>query len=251
MTLVPRGGQQAPVGRVVEPAELGAAERDEMFVLLDRHVLHARRERFERELDASQWVLLLTAPGSGRVEGFATVRRIATDMDHLPVVALVSGSTIVAPARRGSVALPRLWARVMFSLAAGDRLEGARAFWLLAASGVRTYRLLPVFFRHYIPCCFVETPPWAARLRDRLGELAFGEAYEPGRGIVRFPEPTPLRPGVADLAPARRRDPHVAYFCSENPGHLTGDELVCLAEISEPNLTAAGRRMLGLPGELR
>jgi hypothetical protein len=29
-----------------------------------------------------------------------------------------------------------------------------------------------------------------------------------------------------------------------NPGHADGDELVCLAELSDANLTAAGRRMV-------
>lgn len=246
-----RGEQPALAGRVVSPVELGAAERDRMFALLDQHFLHVRRERFERDLDSKGWVILLTTHGSDVIQGFSTVRRIATELDHRPIVAFVSGDTIVAPASRGSAALPRLWARVVFSLAAGDRLAGARAFWLLISSGFRTYRFLPVFFRHYCPCCDIETPHWAARLRDRLGELAFGAEYEPGRGIVRFAEPTPLRPGVADITPARLRDPHVAYFRSVNPGHAAGDELTGLAEISEPNLTLAGRRMLGLPRELR
>lgn len=251
MSQPPRSEQTALAGRVASPGELSATERNRMFTLFDQHFVGACRERFEQDLDAKGWVLLLSSHRDDEIQGFSTIRRLAIEMDHRPVVAFVSGDTIVAPACRGSVALPRLWARVVFSLAAGDRLAGARAFWLLSTSAFRTYRLLPVFFRHYCPCCDIETPHWAARLRDRLGELAFGEAYEAARGIVRPLQPTPLRPRVADPAPARRGDPHAAFFAAANPGHDAGDELVCLAEISEPNLTLAGRRMLGLPRELR
>lgn len=247
----PERGQPALAGRVVLPAELGAAERDRMFALLDQHFLGVDRERFERDLDAKGWVILATARDSGEIQGFSTLCRLAAEMDHRPVVAFVSGDAVVAPGCRGSTALPRFWIRVVFSLAAADRLAGARAYWLLQSSAFRSYRVLPVFFRHYCPCCDIETPHWAARLRDRFGELAFGAEYEPGRGIVRLARPKPLRPGVADVTPARLRDPHLAYFRAVNPGHAAGDQLVCLAEIAEPNLTLAGRRMLGLPRELR
>jgi hypothetical protein len=62
---------------------------------------------------------------------------------------------------------------------------------------------------------------------------------------VRFPEPTPLRSGLAELKPARLRDPHVAFFVRANPGHARGDELACLSEIEYHNLTPAGGRMVG------
>ena len=39
-------------------------------------------------------------------------------------------------------------------------------------------------------------------------------------------------------------DPHVAFFLKRNPGHGDGDELVCLTELSDDNLTRAGRRMV-------
>jgi hypothetical protein len=56
-----------------------------------------------------------------------------------------------------------------------------------------------------------------------------------------------LRQGVGDVTEARLRDPVVALFAARNPGHVDGDELACLCELSEANLTAAGRRVLGRP----
>jgi hypothetical protein len=39
------------------------------------------------------------------------------------------------------------------------------------------------------------------------------------------------------------RNPHIAFFVAQNPGHAQGDELVCLARIHHDNFSAAGRRM--------
>ena len=38
--------------------------------------------------------------------------------------------------------------------------------------------------------------------------------------------------------------PHIAFFLATNPGHVRGDELVCLTELCDENLTRAGRRMI-------
>jgi hypothetical protein len=46
-----------------------------------------------------------------------------------------------------------------------------------------------------------------------------------------------------ELPSGRLADPHIAFFLERNPGWKEGDELVCLTEIAEENLTRAGRRM--------
>ena len=44
-----------------------------------------------------------------------------------------------------------------------------------------------------------------------------------------------------------KRRPLVRFFAAKNPGHLQGDELACLTEITRPNLTRAGERMMETP----
>ena len=61
---------------------------------------------------------------------------------------------------------------------------------------------------------------------------------------MRFERPQILRPHLAGIPPQRMDDPHVAFFVRRNPGHIRGDELACLCELSEDNLTRAGRRMV-------
>ena len=77
--------------------------------------------------------------------------------------------------------------------------------------------------------------------QDRLKELL---NYDPATGIVRFREgATPLRAGVAEVGEERRRNPHIRFFLERNPGHVRGDELVCLTRLGVDNFTPAGRRM--------
>lgn len=81
---------------------------------------------------------------------------------------------------------------------------------------------------------------WLARVAsDR-----FGAAYDRASGIVRLASPQPLRGELRDIPVEKLSDPHVGFFVARNPGHVNGDELVCLADLSPENLTSAGRRMV-------
>ena len=86
-------------------------------------------------------------------------------------------------------------------------------------------------------------------MRSRfLGELAtrwFGTQYESGRGIVRFTGGHyRVRRSVVPLDTETARQPDVAFFVERNPGHASGDELVCLAEITWRDLVRALARLV-------
>ena len=87
----------------------------------------------------------------------------------------------------------------------------------------------------------------AVYLATRNLEVAtarWGARYDRRSGLVRFEDPQRLKAEVSPVTPRHRRDRHIAYFLHRNPGHEAGDELVCLAPLSEANLTRAGRRLL-------
>jgi hypothetical protein len=115
-----------------------------------------------------------------------------------------------------------------------------RLYWLLLTSGFRTYRFLPVFWRDFAP-----RPGPGARhaLLDALARERLGGRYLPELGVARLATPQVLARDLREVPTARRADPYVAFFLARNPGWEAGDELVCLTEIAEANLTAAGRRM--------
>jgi hypothetical protein len=230
-----------PRSEVVSVATLGDTEREQMFLLLSDYFDGVTRERFERDLAEKESAVLLRGE-TGAIKGFSTIMRLRTVVEGEPVGAFFSGDTIVARDCWGESELPRLWSRHVFGLRA--QMPERRVYWFLISSGYKTYRFLSVFFREFYPTFRRETPAFEQRALDALARQKFDGEYR--HGVVRFAEPMPLRAGVAELTPARLRDPHVAFFAAKNPGHARGDELACLCEIAHENLTPAGRRMVAV-----
>lgn len=231
-----------------------------MLALLERHFEGVSAEVFAADLDEKNWALLFEE--DGELVGFSTLLLYPFVHAGETLTVVYSGDTIVDPAAWGSTALPRLWIDAVRSLHAEHGAEhGAedgpghgpghgpgqgesRLVWLLITSGFRTYRFLPVFWRDFHPRHDAAIPPEVAALRDVLARGRFGDRYDPKRGVVRLGSPQSLREHLAGVPEARRSDPHVAFFLAANPGHVRGDELVCITELSDENLTRAGWRMV-------
>jgi hypothetical protein len=60
---------------------------------------------------------------------------------------------------------------------------------------------------------------------------------------VRLARPQTLVPELLEVPEGRAADPDIAFFLECNPGFVRGDELACLAQIDDTNLTAAARRI--------
>ena len=230
-------------GSVRRAGELTPFERDRMVAVLSKYFDNVSRARFEEDLAEKEWVILLTDTSGGEIQGFSTLMRLQIVVDDQPVSAFFSGDTIIRREYWGEAALPRIWGKHVFELAAA--IQDARVFWYLISSGYKTYRFLPLFFREFYPTYKRATPPDIKRVLDALGRTKFPSEYDANRGIVRPAEAAPLRPGVAEIAARHLRNPHIAFFVSANPGHVHGYELACLAELTPENLTSAGLRMLG------
>lgn len=212
-----------------------------MYRLLHEYFANTSPERFAADLSEKEWAILLTDEG-GELRGFSTLMRLEGEAAGEPYVAFFSGDTIIHRDFRRETLLPRLWARHVFALA--EQVRDRRVWWFLISSGYKTYRFLPVFFRVFHPAF---DRPSSAGMRAVLDDVAgrkFPREYDPSTGIIRLREPSPVRPGVAEITSERLGDPHVAFFAAVNPGWSQGDELACLAEISRTNLTPAGARMV-------
>ena len=219
---------------------LDGAQRDEMFALLSRHFDGVTREQFEPDLAGKNWVVEIRR--DGRLLGFSTLLVCEVWHEGRALTAIYSGDTIVAPEAWGTPALARTWIAAVNHLRAAT--PGRECHWLLLTSGFRTYRFLPVFWREFFPRHDVPTPPSAQRLLDHLARRQYGDCHDAAAGIVRFPRPQRLSGSLGALPAGRAADKHVAFFLSRNPGHAEGDELACVTEISDANLTVAGRRMI-------
>lgn len=223
--------------------QLNSAQQAAMFALLDGYFEGVTSVQFAADLAEKSHVILLER--DGRLVGFSTLLIYETVHLSEPVTVVYSGDTIVAPEAWHSPVLSRAWITTVNALRR-DHPRG-RYYWLLLTSGFRTYRFLPVFWRDFFPRHDRPMPPEIRALRDHLAKEKFGPAYHEKSSIVRFGHPQRLRPGLAALPAGKAEDPHVAFFLHQNPGHHEGDELVCLTELTESNLTPAGRRMVSRP----
>jgi len=217
-----------------------------MYALLRAYFEGTCRAQFDADLAEKESVLLLRDRDTGEIQGFSTLMPLKLTVDGRDIVAFFSGDTIVAAEYWGESILSRLWSRIVFEeadLIAAER-PSTRVFWFLICSGYKTFRFLPVFFRQFYPHPEAATPDDVQRILDTLGQAKFGPRYDAASGIVRLEQPTPLRHGIADVTGQRLRDPLVAFFARRNPGHINGDELACITEISRSNLTRAGERMV-------
>jgi hypothetical protein len=228
-------------GRLIERARLTAGERRAMRALMDRYFLGVTPAVFTRDLAGKDYAILLTGAG-GELCGFTTLAVVPVRVAGEELTVVYSGDTIVDRGARGSFALAATWVDSIRRLRAAR--GGGRMAWLLICSSPRTYRFLPLFFREFHPCAGRASPPTVRRRIDALAGARYGNAYDPATGVVRLPDPQPLRPEQCPVDEEAGRDEHDRFFLRANPGWRRGDELACFTELGDDNLTAAGRRMV-------
>ncbi len=228
-------------GRFIPRSRLSTKTREAMYELLQKHFTGVTRSEFLADLEEKNRVLLVEDE-TGSVQGFSTLLIYKTICLGEPVRVICSGDTIVDPAARNTNILARTWLSEIIHMRAFCGQE--KLYWLLICSGYRTYRFLPVFWRDFYPRHDKPTPLTIKKIIDSLASERWGEYYNLREGIVRFPNPQLLCEESGSLNQQRLRDPNVVFFDRKNPGHVRGDELVCLTEISQENLTPIGRRLL-------
>ena len=218
---------------------LTATQREEMRQLMEAHFHGVTASQFHRDLDEKDWVLRFTR--EDQLIGFSTMQVYGTLHEGRWINVIYSGDTVMAPEGWGSPVLARAWIALVRELQ--SRHPAGPWYWLLLSSGFRTYRFLPVFWREFWPR-FDAAASGAPKLLATLAHERFGRRFDEAAGVVRFDHPQRLREHLVTVPDGRSGDPHVRFFLETNPGHANGDELVCLAVLSDDNLTAAGRRMV-------
>jgi len=232
-------------GSIKEVHSLSDQEVSEMFDLFQLFFGVEGPDTFRADLKRKQYVIHLT-DGKGRVQGFSTITGYATAFKDREIGVIYSGDTIVCPEHWGTSLLHKMWLEAVMKLS-GELPRPL--YWFLLSSGYKTYRFLPVFFKVFHPQYDLKTEPEVQELVDVLAQRQFGGLYSPEKGIVQFERGvTPLREGVSEVDEKRLKDPHVAFFLEKNPGHVRGDELVCLTELTDDNVSRAGRRIMKAVG---
>ncbi|MDO8511932.1 MAG: hypothetical protein Q7S57_01560 [bacterium] len=225
--------------------DLTVQETERMFWLLTRVFLGVDKEVFAHDLREKEVVMLLRRDlPNGEIVGFSTLMVLDLQVFGRSVMGVFSGDTVVVDACRCSagfgVEIMRYFVHVLESHPARE------VYYILMSKGWRTYRVLPFFFRHFLPRPDGEDQAQDLVVRDAFGLLKYPEEYDPGSGRVLFSRETQrLVPGSIDAEPPQKLDTYTRFFFEKNPTYLTGTELVCVAPIARANFTATAIRLLG------
>lgn len=222
---------------VTAASALGPADAAAMYALLTTYFDATSELAFQADLAEKDFVILLR-DSQRSIRGFSTGKILEGDDWR----AVYSGDTIIHHEHWGEQTLA-----LEFAAQAGRLKAQAPTiplYWFLITKGYRTYRYLPLFFHEYYPRWDRPTPAGPRRLLDTLAEARFGAAYQSELGVVRFPlSHGHLRDAWAGVRAGLLRNPDVRYFLEHNPGYTQGDELVCLAELSEANIRPVALRV--------
>lgn len=214
---------------------LSAGQRKEMFDLMAAHYDEVAWPRFLNDLSGKDEVILLQGEG-GKIWGFSTLAWNPGGWDGGEDF-VFSGDTIIAREAWGSQELVKAFCR---RAGVWQAERGRKLFWLLISKGHRTYLYLPLFARRFFPSPEQKDAD-LARLTDSIATRVFPDSWN-GDGVLRFAESCgQLKPDLAEAARSRDANRFVRFFLEANPGYRTGDELVCLAELSEENLKRSAK----------
>lgn len=218
-------------------------ERERMYRLMEADYLGMDWRTFERDLWEKDSAMILRDVESAQIVGFSTLMVMDLPVQGMIVRAVFSGDSIVQSEFRHTLGLGVELGKYLRLVAGRHRSDFT--VWLLTSKGCRTYGILPLLFRDFYPRWDAPTPPLYAHMMDAFGAHKYPAEYDPVDHLVRHTGSSQrLRPGVADVTDRRLRDPHVRFFIQTNPGHMNGDDLVCVADAREGNWSPHFRRML-------
>lgn len=226
-------------GTIVDVRKLDASLKDSMLELMQKFY-YADEKSFLNDLANKDRVILLS-DSSQKIQGFTSAKIFNLDWPE-PVKIIFSGDTIIHPDFWGTLELPRTWGQFMLDTIAESASH--RLFWFLISSGFRTYRFLPAYFNEFYPRFDGETPEEFRKILNAAAIQLFGESFNSETGIIKLSNPTPLKEIIAPPNDERRKNPHINFFLSKNPGYVDGDELACITELSLNNIKPFVKRLL-------
>ena len=230
--------ERMPVG------ELDDRAKARMFELLEQSFEGVCRVAFLADLAEKDTVLLLVDAASGRIAGFSTLMRFRVGTPRGEVMVVFSGDTAVEESARNSWGFG--YGLDAYFREARQEAGRTPVYYVLISKGWRTYRVLAFLFRAFFPAPAGGPDAHGSELVRAFGAYNYPDRFDARRGLViGRPDGPRIRRGGPDALVANRlADPHVRFFAAANPRHDQGDELVCVADVSPRNYTAAFERML-------
>ena len=214
------------------------SSRDALFHLMTRHYDNMDRVKFDSDLDEKDGLIILEDE-AGEVRGFSTYQLFSTVYDDRRITVLFSGDTVIERTSWGDTTLFRAFGKLLCR----SMRESTDLYWFLITKGVRTYQMLPLFFRSFYPSVDAMTPVHITGLIRHLSQLKFPRHFDTESGIIRTGTYR-LKEEMADIPANKRMNRHVRFFLEKNPGWRDGDELACLTELNRANMRSRALRFV-------
>lgn len=216
---------------IVPAAGIDPKTRQAMWDLFAGYYEEIAADKFERDLQGKQHVILIRARDDGSVQGFSTITSFERTVQGRRVVGVFSGDTIMAAANWHQTVLQRAF--LSYVIRVKLRRPLTPVYWFLISKGFRTYLLLARNFPEYWPRYDRGTPSWQAAVLDDFARSRFGDAWHPDLGVLKFPRcEGRLKGEVVGIDDRARQLPEVRFFEQRNPGHAQGEELCCLGRVN-------------------
>lgn len=240
--MTPRASHHPLRTGIVEPAALTPERRAAMFALLSVWFEGYGEEYFNEELNGLDHCVLQEDPGSGELVGFATIYRQETEIGGTPVGAFHTAHCILERRFWGSNGLVRAMLTEMVARARADR-SGRLWYWSYSAVGYRSYRYMPMLFIRHTPHLDDAPDGLDRAFRDHIGRECFARFYDADSGTVDWKwQGYGLTEEARAISEAKLDSPAVAQFRRLNPRWADSVEILCLARLTDDNLTPFGRR---------
>jgi hypothetical protein len=229
-----------PYRKIQQIEDLDAGLVKRMFEILLIYYGNTTWPQFERDLFSKTAAICLYEPETDKLVGFSTLKEFHHTVDGQEYEILFSGDTIIEKEYWGSQALVMGFGEHLISMM--NRYPNNEIYWFLISKGIRTYKYLPTFFKEYYPNHKTATPEKYQRLMDSLAYHIFPELYDKQAGVIKVKEGQYLKSEY-------RPNPHPnngveEFYFRMNPGHVKGDELVCLTAVKADNICDHIRRAL-------
>lgn len=227
-------------GSIIKVQQLTEQDKKAMYSLMEEYYDGTSFPVFIEDLEEKDFCILLFDTDN-KIKGFSTQKIMSVEVEGEKVYGVFSGDTIIHKDYWGSIELYKLFAKYFIS----HGKQYGSFYWFLISKGYKTYKMLPLFFKEFYPNCKEKTPAYAQEIIHSFGSAKYPEEYNRESGVILYKGiKDKLKVGVADITEKQLKDLDVSHFLKLNPEYFNGNDLACIAKLTEENLKPNVRRLL-------
>lgn len=218
--------------KTLEVNELSFDDKNKMFELFQKYYENVSFEKFLKDLESKNRVIVLRDNDYKVIRGFSTLQNIQINQDGRKIFGLFSGDTVIDSNYWGGTALSmEFFKNVILTKLKNPTSE---VYWFLISKGYKTYLLLANNFKTYYPHFEEQTPERIKTIIKKFANHMYDEELFDEQNLIlkcanKFDR---LKNSVAPISrELSLTNPKIAFFEKMNPQWQEGNELCCLGRV--------------------